>query len=297
MTKMKYWQTVGFVLICVLSFAQKTELRQDILRIAKSVDGQVGVAIMDLSTNDSLLVNADGIFAMQSVFKFPLALAILDQVDRKKLTLSQKIKLKPGDLLPNTWSPLRDEHQAGDVLTLEEILNYTVVHSDNNGCDILFRLLKGPKKVDQYVKGLGITEIAIATNEAEMGKAWTMQFSNWCKPRAMLQLLKKFFDGQLLSVPNQKLLWQMMTETSRGNQRIKGQLPSGVEILHRPGTGDTNAEGVIGAVNDVGIVKLPNGKYFAIVVYIGRAKGTVARNEMKIAEISRVAFESKWLNR
>jgi hypothetical protein len=49
-------------------------------------------------------------------------------------------------------------------------------------------------------------------------------------------------------------------------------------------------------VNDVGIVKLPNGKYFAIVIFLGRVKGEVPDLERKIAEISLAAFESEWLN-
>jgi beta-lactamase class A len=297
MRKFSISLTLTFILITPL-FAQRNALREKIRTIAAKVDGQVGVAIMDLSSKDTLLYNVHGIFPMQSVYKFPLALAVLKKVDEKKLSLDQKIKLTKRDLLPDTWSPLRDKYPEANVeVTLQEVLMYTVTHSDNNGCDILFRLLKGTKKVHEYVQGLGVKEIAIVATEEEMHKAWDVQFTNWCKPRAMLRLMELFYDKKLLSPASQELLWKMMAETSTGVNRIKGLLPAGTEVLHRTGLGGQNEERRTGAVNDVGIVRLPNGKYFAIVVYIGRVKGEVSSIEKVIAEIALEAFDSEWLNK
>jgi beta-lactamase class A len=279
------------------SLAQKNDLRDKVTEIAKTIEGQVGVAIMDLQTKDTLIYNVHGIFPMQSVFKFPIAVAVLKAVDQKKLSLSQKIKLTKADLLPNTWSPLRDKYPDGNAeVTLEEILMYTVSYSDNNGCDILFRLMKGPKKVNNYIHRIGIDEMEIANTEEEMHQAWDLQFANWSKTRSMLKLLELFYDKKLLSASSQKLLWKMMAETTTGPNRIKGLLPKDAEVLHRTGTGGQNEQGITGAVNDVGIVKLPNGKYFAIVIYLGRVKGEVPALEKKMAEIALAAYESQWLN-
>ncbi len=48
---------------------------------------------------------------MQSVFKFHIALAVLDLVDQGKLSLDQKVFIKKSELLPNTWSPIRKKIQ------------------------------------------------------------------------------------------------------------------------------------------------------------------------------------------
>lgn len=295
---MKFKSLIALIIVFSISaHAQRDDLKRKIESLASTVDGQVGIAIMDLSSKDTMLYNVHGIFPMQSVYKFPLALAVLERVDQKRLKLDQKIKLTKRDLLPDTWSPLRDKYPNAEVeVTLEEILMYTVTHSDNNGCDILFRLLKGTSKVERYVKDLGVTEIAIEATEEEMHQAWDTQFTNWCKPRAMLRLLELYYDKKLLSPKSHALLWKMMAETSTGANRMKGLLPQGTEVLHRTGLGDRNPEGRVGAVNDVGIVRLPNGKYFAIVVYIGRAKGEVPDLEKVIANITLETFNSKWLN-
>ncbi len=87
---------------------------------------------------------------MLSVFKFHIALAVLNQVDKGNLTLDQKILIKKSDLLENTWSPLREKYPDGNVeLPLSEIITYTVAQSDNNGCDILLRLIGGTKNCSE----------------------------------------------------------------------------------------------------------------------------------------------------
>ena len=92
---------------------------------------------------------------MQSVYKYPLALAILNQVDKGIFSLEQKIHIKKEDLLPDTWSPLRKKYPDGNAdITLDELLNITVSQSDNNGCDILFRLIGGTEEKvvwDDYI--------------------------------------------------------------------------------------------------------------------------------------------------
>ena len=64
--------------------------------LAKSSGGRVGVfatAINAAGSDDRAELNASERFPMQSVYKVPIAMAVLDQVDRKALTLNQKISL------------------------------------------------------------------------------------------------------------------------------------------------------------------------------------------------------------
>nr|AIA16005.1 ClassA_beta_lactamase [uncultured bacterium] len=279
-------------------FSQRDVLHKRIKELAATVDGQAGVAIMDLSSKDTLLYNVHGRFAMQSVYKFQLGLAVLNEIDKEALSLDKKIRLTKENLLPNTYSPMRDKYPGGNVeLPLRDVLKYLVTNSDNNACDILFKELGGTKRVNRYVHDLGVNEMEIAATEDEMHQGYDVQFTNWSTPRATLQLLEMFYDKKLLKPASQELMWKMMVETTTGPKRLKGLLPEGVEAAHRTGLGDRDTDGRLGAVNDVGIVKLPNGKYYAIVVYIGRAKGELPDLEKVIAEISLAAYKSQWLNK
>ncbi|MBA4053785.1 MAG: class A beta-lactamase, partial [Marivirga sp.] len=78
---------------------------------------------MDLESGDTIIINGKKQFPMQSVYKFPVAMAVLHQVDQGKLSLNQKIHVAKNDLLPNTWSPLREKYPSGNVeVPLSEIL-------------------------------------------------------------------------------------------------------------------------------------------------------------------------------
>src|SRR5664280_1161110 len=168
------------------AFAFEDSLKTKIEHIVDHASGKVGVAILGIENYDTIIINGSGKFPMQSVFKFPLALALLNQVDKGIFSLEQKIHLNKEDLLPDTWSPLRKKYPDGGVdITLDELLTVTVSQSDNNGCDKLFRLIGGTEKVEQYIHGLGITEIAIVATEAEMHKDWLIQYCNWSSPAAM----------------------------------------------------------------------------------------------------------------
>ncbi|UON83147.1 class A beta-lactamase [Dyadobacter chenwenxiniae] len=244
-----------------LLLAQKSDLKSQLESITRQVDGIAGVAIQDLQGKETIILNADHKFPMLSSFKFPIAMAVLDQVDKGKLSLNQKYHLTKEDVQLKTYSPLRDKYPDGNVdLTIADLLASMVSLSDNIACDILFKLAGGTKPVQDYVHGLGVKDIAIVANEEQMGQDWNVQYTNWCKPGAMLQLLEIFHKGKNLSKTSQDFLSKIMIDGPTGMNRIKGQLPKDAIVAHKTGTSGTNDKGMMAAVNDVGIVKMPNGK-------------------------------------
>ena len=148
-----------FLLISVFAitthaFSQNDVLRNDIAKIIGGKRATVGVALI-VDGKDTLTVNNEFHYPTQSTYKFHLALAVLDYLDKNNLSLNHKIFIPKAELLPNTHSPLRDDYPDGNMeLSISEILKYTVSLSDNNGCDILFRFVGGPSAVDQYIRSL-----------------------------------------------------------------------------------------------------------------------------------------------
>ena len=288
--------TAVVLAVCCLVFiaqAQTDSLRVKIEQISIDTRGIVGVGIEVIETGDTLTVNGNLHFPMQSVYKFPLALVVLHQVDEGRLSLRQNIHVSKSDLLPNTWSPLRDKYPEGNIdLSLEEILTVTVAQSDNNGCDILFRLVGGPKNVDKYIHGLGVSGIAIASMEEEMHRDWNVQYTNWSTPSAHLQLLKLFHSQSILSRQGTDFLRQIMVKTTTGPQRIKGLLPPDAIVVHKTGSSGANDQGITAATNDVGIVTLPDGRHLAIVVFVSDALAQEPILENVIAKIAKAAWDA-----
>ena len=272
--------------------AQTDVLKHKIEQVIRSGKADVGVAVYDLEKGESVQVNGDKYYPMQSVFKFHIALCVLHEVDKGTLKLDQKIFIKKEALLPNTWSPLRDAHPDGDVyLPLSEILNYTVSQSDNNGCDILLKLLGGTQKVNDYMHQTGIENVSIQVNEAEMHQDWNAQFKNRTTPLASNELLKKFHNQKLLSATSYAFLSKIMAATITGKDRIKGLLPKDAVVEHKTGTSDTNPEGITAAINDIGIVTLPNGRHLLISVFVANSKEKPAAMEKIIAAISKLSWD------
>jgi beta-lactamase class A len=272
--------------------AQRDSLRNTISKIAAQVDGDIGIALKDLQTGDTLLWRGSQHFPMQSVFKLPLGIYIMSEVDAGRLSLDQKITIKTDDYFPGTWSPIMKKYPEANVdLPLRDVVMYTVSQSDNVGCDILFKLAGGPLVVQRYFHEHGFADMAILNTEREMHADWDIQFKNWCTPITMVQLIDRIHQQNLLSRPSHDFLWQCMTESPLGPKRIKGLLPSGTLVGHRTGTGGPNDAGVLGAVNDVGIIELPNTMKVALVVFISRSTMPQSELELAIARIAKATYD------
>ena len=113
---MKYF-IVGVLIACftvtVASSKNERELKMRIASVLKEKRAIVGVAVL-YGENRLFEVNRV-VFPMMSVCKFPLALAVLDYLLKKKLSLDTDIFIRESDLLPDTYSPLRDRHPLGNI--------------------------------------------------------------------------------------------------------------------------------------------------------------------------------------
>ena len=293
MKKNKLFYAIFLLLIFFtnITSAQTDSLRQQILRVMQGKQATIAMSVRGIETSDTLSVNGQLHLPMQSVFKFHIALAVLNEVDNGKFKLDQNIFIKKADLLPDTYSPLRDDFPNGNVnVPLSKIIDYTVAHSDNNGCDIQLRLIGGPAAVTQYMRKIGVKDINIVASEEGMHKAWNVQFGNWTTMNATTSLLKKFYQRKMLSQASYDFLWKTMLATSTGKDRLKGLLPTGTPVAHKTGTSDKK-DGITAAINDMGIVTLPNGKHFAISVFVINSKEDDATNARIIADISKLCWD------
>jgi beta-lactamase class A len=284
-----------FVTSCKTPFNKIDLLRNKIEQTVSDKNAVVGVSIIGNNGKDTLSLQGNRRFPMQSVFKFHIALAVLSEIDKGKLSLDQKIEIGKDELLPEDfWSPLRDENPNGGSFTIERLIQYSVSHSDNTACDVLIRLIGTPKTVEEYIKKSGIDDIQITFNEEGMQAKWENMFQNWTTPKAASETLKLFYENKssLLSKGSYDFFWKTNKETTTGKNRIRGQLPNKTIVAHKTGWSGTNKEtGITAAVNNIGIVFLPNGEYFIISVFISESKENFDTNEKIIADIAKATYD------
>ena len=250
----------------------------------------IGLAIESAGSGEAAAIHADKAYPMYSVVKFPLALAVLDRIDRGELRLDDTITITPADLKPDTLSPLREryEGQTAEVKT-GEILYETVAHSDNNGCDILMRQIGGAQAVERYVQSLGITGMHIGATCTAAHDTPGMYLANTATPEAANRLLTLFYEQKILHPDSRKLLWEYMQETMTGPGRLRGPLPAGTVLAHRTGTGENTPDGGT-TVNDIGIIMLPDGRPLFISVFVTGMHGPILDAEKTIADLSQAAW-------
>ena len=296
MTKKAALLTLFFLLTFEFSEAQSIQaLKEKINQVLKGKSATVGVAIKGDNAADTLSINGNKHLPMQSVFKYHLALAVLHQVDQGKFSLNQKVVLdkKMVDSYSHLWSPLGKKHPNGAKVTLAEILKYTVAWSCNLGCDLLFKLIGGPKVVESYMHKIGIKDIAIVHPEIVMQAKWETQYENWTTAKAANQVLKLFFENteNLLTKKSYNFLLEVLKGTKTGKKRIRGLLPKETVVAHKTGYSGKNKKGLTGALNNIGIVFLPDNSYFYISVLVSDSLESDVTNQKIIAEIAKVTWD------
>jgi beta-lactamase class A len=228
---------------------------------------------------------------MQSVYKLPIGMAVLAQVDTGKLNLDQLVRVEKSDFVRmGQRSPIRDQNPKGVALSLRELLRYAVSESDGTASDVLLKLV-GVDAVSKYLNELGINEILVANSEKEIGQDWETQYRNWSSPAGSLQLLRSLHERRGLSEASQQLLYKFMIETPTFPTRIKGLLPKTAVVAHKTGSSGASNR-VTAATNDIGILTLPNGHRLAIAVFVSDSPADQATREKVIAQITKAIWDS-----
>ncbi len=268
------------------------DLQTQINKIIAEKNATIAVSVNSIENDFKLDINGNKELPLLSVLKFHIAIAVLNEVDAKKLNLNQKIEVKKSDLHENTYSPFRDEFPNGNNgKTLGELLKYMVSQSDNNITDVLIKLIGGTETVQQTLDKKGIKNFKISADEAKLHENWGNMYLNTSTTNSLNDALKKLYDGELLSKNSTDFLMKTMLETTTGANKIVAQLPKNTPVAHKTGASGKNDAGLTAAENDIAIITLPNGKHFAISVLISDSMESEEINTKIIADISKAVYD------
>jgi beta-lactamase class A len=297
------------------------QLNGDIAAIAERLRPAVlGAGLMNLESGEVWSLNGERPFPMQSVFKAPLGAYALSEVDAGRLSLDQVFTLADTDLSPS-YSPIADAWPARRDYTARDLLVAAVGMSDNTAADVLLRRVGGPGALTAWLVGKKIEEVRVDRYERELQPqsvgmasfrpAWKGRAAfvaalesvppevrraavaryladprDTATPRGMLTFLETLDEGELISRPSTALLLKIMTETPSGPHRLKAGLPKGAVLAHKTGTARTDL-GVTPAINDVGIVTLPDKRAYAVAVFLSGSTVDEAASDAAFADIAR----------
>ena len=272
-----------------------SRLQTDLATLAQVAKGRVGVGAVLVETGQTVYLDRKGQYPMQSVYKLPIAMAVLKLIDEGKVQIDQEVSITPDDFVRQGFhSPIRNVNPQGTVMNVYGIMRYSISESDGTASDVLLDLAGGPDGVMNYLKSIGITEVIVADSEKSISKDWDTQYRNWATPEASIELLRHLYERRAnLSEQMTNLLMDFMTNSDTGGRRIKRGLPQGASIAHKTGTGGTE-KGITGATNDIGIVTLPDGRHLLIVIYISDSSENGFARQQLFGDVARAIIE-RWV--
>lgn len=287
---------ISFFLLVNFCSSAETSLRSMENELRDYVKGKMcdfGIAVI-VDGHEEVSVNGSRKYPMLSVYKFPQAVAVIDYCIRKHMSVSDSVDIMAEELKENTYSPMLWRYGKKNLrLPLSELLEYSVGQSDNNACDILFRIIGGTKVSDDYIKSLGIREIEIKYTEDEMHSDVNRCYDNSSTPMAMARFTE-LFDSTLCHCSDEMdFLSDIMEKCQTGTDRLPAPFGGTAVVCgHKTGTGDKNGKGEIIGINDVGYVYLPDGRRYVIAVFIRDSHYDMATTSRFIGDISKIVYKN-----
>jgi beta-lactamase class A len=271
--------------------SREQELERRLKTISDRAQATVGLAVVHIESGKTISLNGKSELPLYSVFKLPLAIAVLKDIEENRLLLKQKIHVTPAEIVPgtpgNTALWLKPVH-----VTVEQLIEFSISRSDNTSAEKLLQLAGGPLKVTERMRSLGFHNLNIHSTVAEYVKS--RKKPNVGSAEDLANLLVQLHHGRILQPAHTNLLTSFMQRATTGLRRLRGDLPSGTIVADKTGSGDKDeVTQVAKATNDVGIITLPSGRgHLAIAVLVSGSKLPDAEQEKLIAELARVAYDA-----
>lgn len=284
-----------------------------------------GIVAKNLDNGAIARVGPDEPIPLMSVVKLPTAIAVLDGVDKGRWSLDTPITLLPHDMHPRGF--LGDRYpRGGGPVSLYKLLRLMLIFSDNSAADALMRLVGGPQSVTDWLERHDIHDLRVDRTERDLGDDWygltpgsdTLGSSEEIRelraqvpeavhdsaavamlrdPRdtgtatACVRVLEQLWRGKLLSPAMTDTLKSLLARCRTAPHRLPGMLPKGTPVARKTGTGGT-AGAITVAVNDVGVIHLPNGEDVAIAVLVGEPRVHIDRADRLIARVARTVYDA-----
>jgi beta-lactamase class A len=216
--------------------------------------------------------------------------------------------------------------------TIEQLLTWALRKSDNAATDLLMRRVGGPAEVQQVLDRKGLRGVRGGLEQRMLqprisGLEWRPEYidgdlfnrardrvsdverdaalerylrlpPDGATPVGTVNALESLYRGKLLSPQSTERLLTIMFESRAGAGRLRAGLPEETpegavwRLSHKTGTGPDWRK-VTAGFNDVGVIVAPDGRSYAVAVYIGRTEKSVRERQTLIADVSR-AVAAHW---
>ena len=239
------------------------------------LEGVLGVALLDLTTRHTLLLNADETFPTASTIKIAILAELYRQAQQGKLKLTDTYTLQRSDLVGG--SGIASALTPGTTkLTLRDVAALMISVSDNSMTNVLIDRV-GLDNVNALLDSLDLAHTRLRRKMMDI-RAAAEGRENAATPRELMLLLEALYRGKVLNKQFTDDYFNLLSIPK--SSYIPRELPEDLRIANKPG----ELEGVR---NDCGLV------FTGSRPYILCAMSTYLRNERAAGDaISRLSGET-----
>jgi beta-lactamase class A len=271
--------------------AQKlTDLTPRILGKLQSVPGRFAVGVYDLQRNESLYINPDTLFHAASTMKTPVMIEVYKQAREGKFRLDDKLQVKnefhsivDGSTFALDAGDDSDSimyKRLGSRMTIRELVVHMITVSSNLATNLLIELVDA-KRVMETMRSLGIDDLKVLRG-VEDGKAFRQGLNNVVTARDLVTVFRSLESNKIVDREACREMTKILSD-QKFKDIIPALLPPGVRVAHKTGS-------ITGVEHDSGIVYLPNGKSY-VVVLLSKNVTDAKAAKRTMAEVSRLLYD------
>ena len=252
------------------------KLEKSILDIDRSLDGVMGVAIVDLTDGHKYLLHANDVFPQASSIKICVLAELYRQAQQGKLKLTDLYTVNAADLVQD--SDIMSGLTPGVTqITLRDLATMMVAVSDNSATNVLIDRV-GMDNVNAFLKAQGLRDTRLRRKMMDL-KAAAEGRENVSTPNEMLNLLQALYRGEILNKEMTDDFFKVLS--THKDSWIPRNLPDDLKIADKPGA-------LEGVRNDSGVIFVDKRPYVLCVMttYLHRERD----GEEAISNISLAAW-------
>lgn len=234
-----------------------------------------GIFIWDFSTHKYVDINADKEFPTASIVKIPVLLQLFRRIDANLIGLQDKMRIT--DYYLTEGSGFLQYKPVGTALSVSELAQFMIQESDNTATNMLLSTMGGVDGLDRALRNWGFNKTHLSS--------WLpdLDGTNVATPEDLGTMLYNIDNSNLLSLQNRAKIVEIMSHV-KNRFLIQAGLPDYVQFIHK--TGDIGT-----MLGDAGIVLLPDGRKYIIVIMVKRPWNSYSAKQF-IIDASKTVYNS-----
>lgn len=225
---------ISILSVTISGYAQKEDkpLTKIIVNEIKGFKGDIGIYIKNLRNGKWVNINADTIFPTASIVKIPIAIGIMDKLQKGELTYHGEHIYH--DSLLYEGVDILGSFKSGEKIELSKLLMLMLATSDNTASLWLQSLAGSGLRINAILDSIGFLHTRVNSRTPNRESARLTYGWGQTTPHEMATLLEKIYKGQIISKAASERLLRLLNRNYWDAEALS-QIPPYATIFSKNG--------------------------------------------------------------